>query len=107
MRKTLVLTVCMVALACALFRVARLEAQTDDNHTSATGGQSANVHEKMADEDTMRFEGEKRYSANCGRCHQPPHKLSPRMMATAVRHMRVRAMLSDEDMRYILWYMTR
>ena len=59
------------------------------------------------DEDTMRFEGEKRYSANCGRCHQPPHKLPPRVMATVIRHMRVRATLTDGDMRYILWYMTQ
>ena len=59
------------------------------------------------DEDTMRFEGEKRYGANCGRCHRAPQKLSPRAMATAIRHMRVRATLTDEDMHYILWYMTR
>ncbi len=52
------------------------------------------------------MEGEKRYRTNCGRCHQPPHKFEPRVMATAVRHMRVRGMLTDEDMRYVLYYMT-
>lgn len=52
-------------------------------------------------------EGEKRFHANCSRCHQAPHKLSPRMMATAIRHMRVRANLTDEDMRYILNYMAQ
>jgi mono/diheme cytochrome c family protein len=51
-------------------------------------------------------EGEKRYRTNCGRCHQPPHKLSPREMATAVRHMRVRAMLTEDDMKYVLYYVT-
>lgn len=54
-----------------------------------------------------RIEGEKRFRANCGRCHQPPHKFPPRVMATAIRHMRVRAMLTDEDMRLILSYMTQ
>jgi hypothetical protein len=29
------------------------------------------------------------------------------MMATIIRHMRVRAMLTDEDMRLILKYMTQ
>ena len=29
------------------------------------------------------------------------------MMATFVRHMRVRALITDEDMRYILAYMTQ
>ena len=53
-----------------------------------------------------RFEGEKRYRANCGRCHMAPHKFPPRMMATIVRHMRVRATITDEDMQIILRYMT-
>lgn len=53
-----------------------------------------------------RLEGEKRYRANCGRCHQPPHKLPDRAMAMAIRHMRVRAMLTDDDMKYVLYYMT-
>jgi mono/diheme cytochrome c family protein len=51
-------------------------------------------------------EGEKRYRVHCGRCHQPPHRFEPRVMATVVRHMRVRAMLTDEDMKYVLYYMT-
>jgi mono/diheme cytochrome c family protein len=54
----------------------------------------------------IRVEGEKRFRTNCGRCHMPPHKFPPRMMATMVRHMRVRALITDEDMRYILAYMT-
>ena len=52
------------------------------------------------------LEGEKRYRVNCGRCHQPPHKFSPRVMATAGRHMRVRAMLTQDDMHYVLYYLT-
>jgi len=55
----------------------------------------------------VRVEGEKRFRTNCGRCHMPPHKFPPRMMATIVRHMRVRALITDEDMRYILAYMTQ
>jgi len=54
-----------------------------------------------------RVEGEKRFRTNCGRCHMPPHKFPPKMMATIVRHMRVRALITDEDMRYILAYMTQ
>jgi mono/diheme cytochrome c family protein len=55
----------------------------------------------------VRVEGEKRFRTNCGRCHMPPHKFPPKMMATIVRHMRVRALITDEDMRYILAYMTQ
>ncbi len=57
-------------------------------------------------EQQWTIEGEKRYRANCGRCHQPPHKFPPRAMAMAIRHMRVRAMLTDDDMKYLLYYMT-
>ncbi len=55
----------------------------------------------------VSLEGEKRFRANCGRCHQAPHKLSPAMMRTAIRHMRVRANITDEDMRVILEYITQ
>jgi mono/diheme cytochrome c family protein len=57
--------------------------------------------------DAMRVEGEKRFHANCGRCHAAPQKFPPRMMATIVRHMRVRATITDEDMRLVLFYMTQ
>ena len=62
---------------------------------------------KQQDEETERVEGEKRFHTNCSRCHQYPHKFPPRMMATIVRHMRVRATITDEDMRLVLRYMTQ
>ena len=52
------------------------------------------------------LEGEKRYRMNCGRCHQPPHRFPPREMAMAVRHMRVRAMLTEDDMKFLIYYLT-
>jgi mono/diheme cytochrome c family protein len=59
------------------------------------------------DADAMRLQGEQRYRANCGRCHAAPQKFPPRMMATVLRHMRVRATITDEDMRLVLFYMTQ
>jgi len=59
------------------------------------------------DADTMRVQGEQRYRANCGRCHAAPRKFPPRMMATVLRHMRVRATITDEDMRLVLFYMSQ
>ena len=56
---------------------------------------------------TMRLEGEKRFRTNCSRCHAAPQKFPPRMMATIIRHMRVRATITDEDMRLVLFYMTQ
>jgi mono/diheme cytochrome c family protein len=54
-----------------------------------------------------RLEGEKRFRANCERCHAAPGKFPPRMMATIVRHMRVRANITGEDARLILDYMSQ
>lgn len=71
------------------------------NTASSNAGHSAPVRSSAAD----RLEGEKRFKANCGRCHQAPQKFPPRMMATIIRHMRVRATLTDEDMKFILKYM--
>ena len=59
------------------------------------------------DADAMRGQGEQRFRANCGRCHAAPRKFPPRMMATVLRHMRVRATITDEDMRLVLFYMTQ
>jgi hypothetical protein len=60
----------------------------------------------ISDNRVLRLEGEKRFRANCGRCHVAPPKFPPRAMATILRHMRVRALITDEDRRLILRYMT-
>jgi cytochrome c5 len=49
--------------------------------------------------------GERKFQANCSRCHNAPQQLSPRIAGTVVRHMRVRASLSTEDERDILRYL--
>jgi hypothetical protein len=61
----------------------------------------------ITDPDRMRVAGEQRFRANCGRCHNAPQKFSPSMMATILRHMRVRATITDEDQRLIVFYMTQ
>jgi mono/diheme cytochrome c family protein len=70
-----------------------------------TGANSASAAPAAQDE-TNRLEGEKRFRSNCARCHAAPPKFPPRMMATIVRHMRVRAAITEQDMHLILRYMT-
>jgi mono/diheme cytochrome c family protein len=67
----------------------------------------APVVHSAADASAMRLEGERRFRANCGRCHAAPQKFPPRMMATIVRHMRVRATITDRDMKLVLFYMAQ
>ncbi len=88
---------CTLMLAAASFAGSRPPKKADS--------ELAAVH--ASDADAMRIEGEKRFHANCGRCHAAPQKFPPRMMATVLRHMRVRATITDEDSRLILFYMTQ
>jgi hypothetical protein len=62
---------------------------------------------RSGEAERMRFQGEQRFHANCGRCHAVPQKFPPRMMGTVLRHMRVRATITDQDRRLILFYMTQ
>lgn len=75
-----------------------------ESSKSAANKTAAPVRNEPAAE---RIEGEKRFHANCGRCHMAPQKFPSREMATIIRHMRVRATITDEDMRLILKYMTQ
>lgn len=74
----------------------------------ANTSSSANSHDLLTrDARAERLEGEKRFQTNCGRCHAAPPKFPPRAMVTILRHMRVRALITDEDRRLILRYMTQ
>jgi len=75
--------------------------------SAGTAHASSAASPAVRERESLLIEGEKRFGTNCGRCHQSPHHFPPRMMATVVRHMRVRATITDEDMRLILLYMTQ
>jgi cytochrome c5 len=49
--------------------------------------------------------GQRKFDANCGRCHSFPEQLRPSITGTVVRHMRVRANLSAEDEKDILRFL--
>ena len=93
----------VLVLGCALSLGAAAFA---GSHPARKNGANAAVVE-ASDRDSIRVEGEKRFHANCGRCHAAPQKFPPRMMATVLRHMRVRATITDDDRRVILFYMTQ
>lgn len=89
-----------------LFSLAMASSVFAGSHSASKEAAPAPVVREQ-DADSMRIEGEKRYRANCGRCHAAPQKFPPRMMATVLRHMRVRATVTEDDQRLILFYMTQ
>jgi len=93
----------LVASVLSLGLMANASSSKDAAKDSAAPTVSA---QQSALNESMHVEGEKRFHSNCGRCHAAPPKFPPRMMTTIVRHMRVRATITDQDMRFILRYMT-
>jgi len=54
---------------------------------------------------TKPHSGEDVFKANCGRCHNPPASLPPRITGTVIMHMRTRARLSRQDELLLLKYL--
>jgi mono/diheme cytochrome c family protein len=106
MRIAIALLLAVIALF-SICAVAAPKSKGDDSNAPSAGPSSPPIVRPAQDADAKRVEGEQRFKANCNRCHAAPHKFPPRMMATIVRHMRVRATITDEDMRLILFYMTQ
>ena len=89
-----------VALICLWSTFVVAVAQTDKKSS-----QSNSKSKPGASTEESQTEGEKRFQANCGRCHNPPEAISPREARAVVRHMRVRAMLSAEDEKLLLEFL--
>ena len=96
---------CALAFASSVF--AGSPANPKDASSNRNDGSAAAPVTHLSDADSMRIAGEQRFRANCGRCHAAPQKFPPRMMGTILRHMRVRATITAEDQRLILFYMTQ
>jgi len=91
------------ASALALFAIcANVSGQSQTPAPPAAKKQAA-AKSTTADQDQK--EGERRFRANCGRCHNPPESISPTEVTAVLRHMRVRAMLSAEDEELIRKYL--
>ena len=101
MKRSIVLS---FALALAILSSASLLSAGSSNRKEGGAGTTVG---SIPNADTMRALGEQRFRENCGRCHAAPQKFLPRAMSTVLRHMRVRATITDEDMRLVLFYMTQ
>jgi len=78
---------------------ARPQAQAD-THTAAQANKNQTTvrHPQTQHEN----EGERIFKQNCSRCHTAPEGFSPNISGTIVRHMRVRASLSQHDAQELL-----
>jgi cytochrome c5 len=94
-------------LAVLLFTFAIVSSLFAGSSSSGKKEETGAVVPHNTEAESMRFQGEQRFRANCGRCHAAPQRFPPRTMGTILRHMRVRATITAEDRRLILLYMTQ
>jgi len=109
MRMSTAISAAFLALAMLLALGAAAKTNDGKNSTApanAPANSSTVPATSSTQDENLHLEGERRFRSNCGRCHTAPPKFPSRMMATIVRHMRVRANITDADMRLILRYMT-
>jgi cytochrome c5 len=84
-------------LALAIFTTLSATAQAPQNPAAKTTPASGATHAAQQHAN----DGQRVFEQNCSRCHNPPDGFSPRISSTVVRHMRVRANLSEADMKAI------
>ena len=92
-------------LTCLTLSVGSLGAQTQPAGSVRRGPQPGKNTATSSATLPAQDPGERKFQANCSRCHTAPEQLSPRIAGTVTRHMRVRASLSAEDERDILRYL--
>jgi cytochrome c5 len=97
----------IILITCLLVPVCTFVCSSSAESAPAKKDASAVPVVQSSNAEAMRLQGEQRFRANCGRCHAAPQKFPPRMMGTVLRHMRVRALISAEDARLVLFYMTQ
>jgi len=89
--KHLILGVALLASACALTMVAQ------DSSVPATKTPARHASGKQSGKQDEQDEGQRVFALRCSSCHNAPEGFSPRISGTVVRHMRVRANLSQHE----------
>ena len=73
---------------------------------ATTAPQSAGKHDQATGKSQANgSRGAELFATHCGRCHQPPTDLSPRIVPAVLSHMRTRAMLSQKDEQELLKFL--
>ncbi len=65
--------------------------------TSGPAAAPSSTSSAQTQQTNPQNEGQRVFEQNCSRCHTAPESFSPRISGTIVRHMRVRASLSQHD----------
>lgn len=75
------------------------------DHSSFARAQKTPQAGQKAVHGAKMSEGQRKFEENCSRCHNAPQSFPPSIAGTIVRHMRVRASLSEQDAWDILHFL--
>ena len=98
MKRTWILIACLGGVAAILPIFAQ-----QSSHWKA--GQQAQIQSDRSPSPTNSSEGERVFKDNCSRCHDAPQGFPPQISGTVIRHMRVRASLSERDEKQIMAFL--
>lgn len=96
-------TMILVAMCAAVWAIPQAASQQSSGQAQTRPAAAAQSAAKHTPEPAA--EGERIFEQNCSRCHDAPEGFSSRISGTIVRHMRVRASLSQHDERELLRYL--
>jgi cytochrome c5 len=93
-------TLILTAMVAAVWAVAPAASQQTTQPAKSQQAAPAQQQKPQREE-----AGERIFNQNCTRCHATPEGFSPRISGTIMRHMRVRASLSQRDEQELLHYL--
>lgn len=94
-----------LALGVGLLTLARVPALSASDPSQQQNASAKQDKQTQIAPATAQSAGERKFKQNCSRCHISPEGFPPRISGTILRHMRVRASLSQQDERDILHFL--
>jgi cytochrome c5 len=95
----------LICIALLPATVAQSYAKPQPHPSTTPSAQSSGKDNSAKGTATHPEEGERVFKQQCSRCHTAPDSFSPRISGTILRHMRVRASLSQSDEQKLLRFM--
>jgi cytochrome c5 len=98
--------VTVVLVLAAAYVSSKAAPQTNNAPQSSAQGTPSTPKKPPSEQGTAHpDEGQRVFDQNCSRCHNAPNGFSTRISGTVVRHMRVRAGLSQHDEQELLRFL--
>lgn len=94
-----------ITLTIGLLAFIAVPAFSASGSTSKHESQAAQTKANDSKTGAQQSAGERKFNQNCSRCHKAPESFPPSISGTILKHMRLRASLSQQDERDILRFL--